>query len=374
MKLRIVDRIIAAVAGLLLAALSLIPLVDFLTNARIFARLAEISEVKSASHIILMVGGGIVVLLMGILCLRLAFRRGKRKDFVVQSTDVGELSISIKAIDNLVQKCVEKHDELHVSSTTLENTRDGLVIGMRVGLANGVNIPLAVNALQKQIKQYVTACSGVDVHEVKVQVDTTAAKGNASVYAVPDMLENVTLPRNDAPVPEEPVAPVAEEIAEVKEEKCLHQRLFGEEEQPAIVPMPPEMMEEAAEAPAEEPAAEEEIAQEQPDQQEEALSADETTEAAEADLCEEEALPEQEEADEAADEVPDDVAFPEEVAEEDGLDEESVADLEALDGAEDFTGEEPGEDEITEEEPTEEIPAEPALTGEAEEITPEAED
>lgn len=369
MKLRIVDRIVAAVAGLLLAALSLIPLIDFLANARIFARLAEISAVKSASHIIFMVGGGIVVLLMGILCLHLAFRRSKRKDFVVQSTDAGELSISIKAIDNLVQRCVEKHEELHVTSTTLENTRDGLVIGMRVGLANGVNIPLAVNALQKQIRQYVTACSGVDVHEVKVQVDTTAAKGKPSVYAVPDMLENVTLPRNDAPVPEEPVAPAAEEAAEEKEEKCLHQRLFGEEEQPAIVPMPPEMMEEAAEAPAEEPVAEE-PAEEQPDQQEEPLPADE---APEADPCEEEALPEQEEADEAADEVPDDVAFPEEVAEEDGLDEESVADLEALDGAEDFTEEEPGEEEIAEEEPTEEIPAEPALTGEAEEITPEAE-
>lgn len=386
MKLRIVDRIIAAVAGLMLAALSLIPLVDFLTNARIFARLAEISEVKSASHIILMVGGGIVVLLMGILCLRLALRRGKRKDFVVQSTDVGELSISIKAIDNLVQKCVEKHDELHVSSTTLENTRDGLVIGMRVGLANGVNIPLAVNALQKQIKQYVTACSGVDVHEVKVQVDTTAAKGKPSVYAVPDMLENVTLPREENLVTVVETQVQAEEIAEVKEEKCLHQRLFGEEEQPAIVPMPPVEevadTEEAAneqEAPAEETAEaqeEEAAAEETPAAEEPAedaaeletlsgltLEVEESEEAAE----EMESVEEEEEisADETAAEDEADYEVEDIEAEEEAADfvadEDSIAELEALDGAEDFA----------EEEETEESAA-PAEANDEETITPEA--
>lgn len=365
MKLRIVDRIIAAIAGLMLAALSMIPLVDFLSNARFFARLAEISAVKSATHIIFMVGGGVVVLLVGILCLHLAFRRSKRKDFVVQSTDVGELSISIKAIDNLVQKCVETHEELHVSSTTLENTRDGLVISMRVGLANGVNIPLAVNALQKQIKQYVTACSGVDVHEVKVQVDTTAAKGNPSVYAVPDMLENVTLPREEKIVPVVETEIQAAEVTEAKEEKCLHQRLFGEEEQPAIVPMPPEMTEEAEAAPAEESTAEEQL-----EKWEENEPADETVEACEeaaeeaeeiADTCEPEVIPEQvdeeEPAEEAADELPDEVEFPEEVADEDGLDEESVAELEALDGAENL--------------PVEET-SEPVETEDEEEITPEA--
>ena len=389
MKLRIVDRIVAAVAGLLLAALSLIPLLDFLANTRFFARLAEISEVKSASHIIFMVGGGIVVLLMGILCLRVAFRRGKRKDFVVQSTDVGELSISIKAIEDLVNQCVSKHDELHVSSTTLENTRDGLVIGMRVGLANGVNIPLAVNALQKQIKQYVTACSGVDVHEVKVQVDTTAAKGNASVYAVPDMLENVTLPREEKLVTVVETQVQAEEIAEVKEEKCLHQRLFGEEEQPAIVPMPPveevadaeeaaneqeAPVEETAEAQKEEAVAEEAPAAEEPAEDAAEPAELETLSGLTLEVEESEAAAEEVESVEEAEEISaDETAAEDEAdyevedieAEEEAAgfvaDEDSIAELEALDGAEDFA----------EEEETEESAA-PAEVNDEEAITPEA--
>ena len=43
---------------------------------------------------------------------------------------------------------------------------------IKITLLSGVNIPLTVNALQKQIKQYITSCSGVDVHKVRVMVET----------------------------------------------------------------------------------------------------------------------------------------------------------------------------------------------------------
>ena len=345
MKLRIVDRIIAAIAGLVLAALSLIPLADILFNARILARLAEIAAFKSASHVAFMVGGGAVVLLVGILCLHLAMRRAKRQGFVVQTTDVGELSISIRAIEDLVNQCVSKHDELHVSSTVLENTRDGLVVSLRVGLATGVNIPLAVSALQKQIKQYVTACSGVDVYEVKVQVEATNAKGKPSIYAVPDMLENpAPLPREEAKT-EEPAAEVKE-----NEEKCLHQRLFGEEEQPAIVPMPP--VEEAAEEETESPAEAEQEADAPAEETTEAWEAnvpsDETLEAFEKKVPAEEIVAAWEKAEEeaaeaaAADDLDTLAGLTDEVEEVEAVeeaadfvaDEESIAELAALDGAE----------------------------------------
>lgn len=341
MKLRIIDRIVAAIAGLMLLALSVIPLADTLFDARILDRLVEIAKVKSVSHMAFMLGGGAALVLMGLACLHLAVRRAKRKGFVVQTTDVGELSISIRAIEDLVGKCVEKHDELHVTSTTLENARDGLVIGLRIGLASGVNIPLAVSALQKQIKQYVTACSGVDVHEVKVQVDATNVKGSSSIYAVPDALENpAPLPKEEKAVPEAEAAP-----AEVKEpeEKCLHQRLFGEEEQPAIVPMPP--VEETAEEAA--PAAEEEIpADAAVDAVEKKAPAEEIIEAWE--KAEEEAAEAA-----AADELDtlsgltDEAEAPEETEEpaEYEVDEESIAELEAIDGVEDAAEEPENEEE-----------------------------
>lgn len=337
MKLRVIDRLIAALAGIILVCLAVVPLADTLFDVGILDRLAKIAAFKSASHILFMVGGGVVVLLAGILSLRVALRRSKRKGFVVQTTDVGELSISIRAIEDLVNKCVAKHEELHVSSTTLDNSRDGLTIGLRVGLATGVNIPLAVNALQKQIKQYVTACSGVDVQEVKVQVEATSAKAKPSIYAVSEMLENpAPLPREAEQVPEVAAEPAPAEVKE-PEEKCLHQRLFSEEEQPANMPMPPveTPVEEAAEAPvAEEP--------------ETNIPSEEATEAWEANV------PSDEEVEAFEKKVPaEEVVAAWEKAEEEAAEAAAVSELETLSGLTDDVEEVEAVEETTEADETE---------------------
>ena len=52
-------------------------------------------------------------------------------------------------------------------------------------------MPLAISALQKQIKKYLEACSGVMVQEVRVFVDSTIPadeKTEASPYAIPTAL------------------------------------------------------------------------------------------------------------------------------------------------------------------------------------------
>ena len=347
MKLRVIDRLLAALAGLILIALAVIPVADTLFGTGILVWLNKVAEFKNTPHLVFMLGGGALLLVLGLLLLRLATRRVKRKGFVVQTTDVGELSISIRAIEDLVNKCVAKHEEVHVSSKVLENTRDGLVINLRVGLATGVNIPLAVSALQKQIKQYVTACSGVDVSEVKVQVDASSPKAKPSIYAVPEALENVQpLPREEQIAPEK-----AEEVvpAEVKEpeEKCLHQRLFGEEEQPAIVPAPPAAEEIAKAEEAAEPAGEQNVPTEEEAEAWEAnVPSEEALEAWEKKLPADEVIEAWEKHEEEAAEaaaalteldtlsgLTDEEELPEE-PEDVVADEESIAELEALDGAE----------------------------------------
>ncbi|MBR2719529.1 MAG: alkaline shock response membrane anchor protein AmaP [Clostridia bacterium] len=348
MKLRVIDRLLAALAGLVLIVLAVVPVADTLLGTGMLNYLAKVAEFKTVAHVVFMLGGGLILLLVGLMLLHLAVRRVKHKGFVVQTTDVGELSISIRAIEDLVNRCVEKHDEVHVNGKSLENTRDGLVINLRVGLATGVNIPLAVSALQKQIKQYVTACSGVDVSEVKVQVDATSTKAKPSIYAVSEVLENAQpLPREEEKVPEIPAEPEAAEVKE-PEEKCLHQRLFGEEEQPAIVPAPPvEEAVEEPETPAEEAvAAVEEPASAEENDEEEKVTADEVIEAWE--KAEEEAAEAAASAvelqtladltDEIAEEAAEETIEPEEADETEAfaeyeVDAESIVDLEALDGA-----------------------------------------
>ena len=174
----------------------------------------------------------------------------KHQDFVIQRTDSGELRIAVKAVENQVQKCIDLHEEIQVNSMKILNGREGVVVELIVTLDNNISIPLAVASLQKQIKQYLIASSGIEVKEVRVSVEST----------------------QDSP-DEEAEETEAEQPAEkpaAKEQKPpLHQRLFGRPDEPAIVPEPPKEEEiladeEAATEAETEEAAAVEAAREQP--------------------------------------------------------------------------------------------------------------
>ncbi len=180
-----------------------------------------------------------------------------KHDFVVQQTDNGELRIAVKAIENLVQKCIDVHDEIHVVSMKVNNTRNDVVVDLCISLPSNISIPLSVASLQKQIKQYLSASSGIDVKEVRVSVETTDDEADVSAYLLAEDQQALV---NDE----------ADEKKEKKEKKLpLHQRIFGKDEQQITLPEPPAaeeipVAEEAAEQPAEEIPAEEIPAEEAP--------------------------------------------------------------------------------------------------------------
>ena len=262
MKIRIADRILVALAGLILILLAVCLLDKTLLPMGVMAWINTLlltagNQLSHGLYITAVVAAGAVLVLLGLYCLGMLFRHQKKskRGFVVQQTECGELSISVRAIEDLVHKCVDRHEEIHVMSTALDSTRDGLVIRLRIGLAGGVNIPLAVAALQKQIKQYVTSCSGVDVKEVKVQVETSS-KGKDSPFTVADLPEKVEpLPVVEDTSPVLTAAAIREEAAG-ESRRPLHQRLFRRAEEPANMPQPPVPVPEAEPVPAEEPVAE----------------------------------------------------------------------------------------------------------------------
>jgi len=133
----------------------------------------------------------------------LLFRRTREKGFIIQHSEYGDMSISMNALESMVQKCVASHQELTVNATHIQHAREGIVVDIKITLPGGVNIPLTVNALQKQIKQYITSCSGVDVHKVRVMVETDARAAS----------DTDAQPVADAPIPTA-AAPLAEGIEE----------------------------------------------------------------------------------------------------------------------------------------------------------------
>ena len=161
---------------------------------------------------ILIIAGAVAVIISALNVMVARRYAARRRAFVTQPTELGELRIAVSAIENLIQQCVETHKEVKVQEMRINNHRGAVDVDLRVSMNSNVSIPHAVEQLQTQIKRYLAASSGIEVHDISVSVDRTAG---------------------DAPVlPQEPL--ISEEEAETDAEQKkipMHQRIFGRDPQ-----------------------------------------------------------------------------------------------------------------------------------------------
>lgn len=279
MKIRILDRILVAVAGILLVAAcaGLVAQVFFGVDVIGFVEQTIMKETTMRKVLVGVCAG--VLMILGIYCLLMLFRHRRRKDkFILQKMESGDLAISLKTLETMVQKCMDQHQEIKTEGIRLENQRDGLLIRIRGTVAGGISIPLTVDTLQKQVKQYVTACSGVEVKGIRVQIEASGAESKDAPFAIepptgnrlpkgnPDKTEEISAEpapaeKEETPAPEkqetkeEPGETVQTEEAaaaaaiasaenlinglDIEDDRPIHQRLFSTQEEPCIMPMPP---------------------------------------------------------------------------------------------------------------------------------------
>ena len=292
MKIRILDRILVALAGLLMLAGCAAAAAQLFFGKDVIGRVSRLLANESIR--VLLIIALVLLVLLGCYCVLILFRhRSSRDKFILQKTENGELSISLKALESMVQKCLEPHKELSTQAVKLENQKGGLLIRIRGTVAGGVSIPLTVDALQQQIKQYVTACSGVEVKNIRVQIESSGPDAKDAMFAIeapaaPALLNAADKQeKKEEPVPEIPEAAIPAEnlrtdaeapaaradepekdpaaatmaaaaaAAELlknetppeDDDRPIHQRLFSSPEEPCVMPMPPETdTEEKAEA------------------------------------------------------------------------------------------------------------------------------
>ena len=288
MKIRILDRILVALAGLLMLAGCAAAAAQLFFGKNVIGAMTHVVENENLR--IWLIVALVLFAVLGCYCVLVLFRhRGRKGKFIMQRTENGELSISLKAMESMVVKCLDTHKELNTQSIHLENQKGGLLIRIKGTVAGGVSIPLTVDALQQQIKQYVTACSGVEVKDIRVMIESSGPDAKGALFAVeaptakalpasqpaenekaekaegeektpeaitPEEVEKV-LAEAPAPKPSEPreeeassvvVSAAAAAAAEMlkseapaeDDDRPMHQRLFSRSEEPCVMPMPPE--------------------------------------------------------------------------------------------------------------------------------------
>jgi len=215
------DRLLIVLCSLLLlglAALLLGVVVGFVPVSLLLERANNLVVSRNWRVILSASSAALTLLSVFVFWIVLPRRKGRFSTFAIQQTEHGTLKISVKALEHLVQKCISQHPELTIASSAIYSNEETVRVDLRLSLQTDINIPLAISSLQKQIKQYVEACSGVDVDEVRVVVESTVppVTGTNSPFAIPDMLQP-HLPRlpegaspNATPAEQPPDAPVSD--------------------------------------------------------------------------------------------------------------------------------------------------------------------
>lgn len=285
MKKSLWIRIFTALAGLLLVLLSLCALAETFFDVPFTALASCLFNAGTPVSVLITLLVALITLLLGVCCVLSLFKPRKHvaRGYVMQKGENGSIGVSVKSIEGLVQSCVRQYQEIHRAEISVAEKKDGVIVLLNIEETAGVNIPLSVGSLQKQIKQHVSTCTGLDVHEVRVMVESADLPLGDSVYAVqdavpaalvmapiqaetaPELLEGAPAAEENAAPEELPVMEDVQEAAQAPEtsapvvmpampellddtdDRPLHQRLFGAEEQPVFVPAPPEMVMPAAE-------------------------------------------------------------------------------------------------------------------------------
>ena len=173
-----------------------------------------------------------VLLFLLLFAMILPSRKKRSSNYAIQRNENGMVRISLKALETLVNKCLNQHAELKVVTSSLYSDEESIRVDVHISLQSDISMPLASSALQKQIKIYLEACSGVMVQEVRVFVDSTIPadeKTEASPYAIPTAL----LGLDADPLPSaEPEAVVSEESSDKTEQSVEEDAPVQTEEAP----------------------------------------------------------------------------------------------------------------------------------------------
>lgn len=173
----------AAAAALVLGVITVDPVVLVL---------GRISNMSFKTQIALVAAAVVLAILaLRLICVTLPAGKKRSSSFAVQRNENGMVRISVKALEALVQRCLGQHPEIKVVSSSLSSDEESVRVDVHIALQSDISMPLAISSLQKQIKRYVEACSGVKVEEVRVFVDgalPTSAGTAESPYAIPASL------------------------------------------------------------------------------------------------------------------------------------------------------------------------------------------
>jgi len=110
----------------------------------------------------------------------LAFRRQGGGQPVVHETSMGEVRISLEAVENLVRKVARSTKGVREVKASVRHGKDDLSVSLRCTVSPEVSIPEVSEEIQNSVRQYVKRVVGVELAEVQLEVENIANESRRS--------------------------------------------------------------------------------------------------------------------------------------------------------------------------------------------------
>ncbi len=108
-----------------------------------------------------------------------AFTRQGGGQPVVYETAAGEVRISLSAVESLVKKTARSIKGVRDMKAVITHGKDGLHAFLVGTVSPDVSIPEVSEEIQSSVRQYVKRVVGVEMTEVKIEIENIAADGRS---------------------------------------------------------------------------------------------------------------------------------------------------------------------------------------------------
>lgn len=173
--MKIIDRIIFVIIGLFLVGISagcILLGVGYISVSDIIAFIGQI-RIGVLETVILLLAA-IIALFVG---LKIIFARPKKlkiEAYTIRRGDDGDISVSLKAIENTIKLAVAHYDEIKDVKLGVTVNDGGILISARLAIPTGVVLPDLMDSFNVYLKDFVEKHTGVPV--VKIRLVATEYK------------------------------------------------------------------------------------------------------------------------------------------------------------------------------------------------------
>lgn len=106
----------------------------------------------------------------------ISLRKPRGKHVVLAESALGQIRVSLQAVENLVEKVVSQINGVREVKSRMVSVPQGIGIQVRAAVTPDVNVPEVSVEIQNRIKEQVFAVTGLSVNTVRVSIENISAQ------------------------------------------------------------------------------------------------------------------------------------------------------------------------------------------------------